>query len=573
MSSAISCQITAIGELLRNSGTLVVPPYQRNYAWEEENYSDLWFDIVETFNGSTEEYFLGSVVLDNSTAPNLTLIDGQQRVTTTTILICALKWHLVTNNLNELATLVTHDFLSHPDYDQTSLTPNLVLNLNDSQFFESHILTASDPKQLDTLTNEETVSPSNLQLASCYIYMCKQIATLVKEKGNLENVAQDIIAALREKVFVIRIDVANDLQAFTLFEALNNRGVELSEADLLKNHIFSTAEQHIEELKLNWETISQNLGHYSLMKFLRHHWNSTVGAVPSQGLFAAIKKRINTPDEALNFSNKITESSEFYGAILDPNHDLWQRINIDQPEAVKTGLNHLQLMRSEQCHILLMAILEQAPDQFHDYLIMIRNFTFRYSTIGGKNTSHLQRAYMKAAHAVRQEGGMPASVCFDHFFADLYPQDNQFHSTFAKKSIRITALARHILCEINNNLTKKEGGKTYSADNNDIDLEHILPKKYKDHWQEQSKNFPGGAHKYVHRLGNMTLISPESNRRLGNTDFATKKQRYIDNSLAITDRVLDEPKWSADAINRRQNWLASEAVKIWSFPQHASNKQ
>ena len=98
MSSAISCQITAIGELLRNSGTLVVPPYQRNYAWEEENYSDLWFDIVETFNGSTEEYFLGSVVLDNSTAPNLTLIDGQQRVTTTTILICALKWHLVTNN-------------------------------------------------------------------------------------------------------------------------------------------------------------------------------------------------------------------------------------------------------------------------------------------------------------------------------------------------------------------------------------------------------------------------------------------------------------------------------------------
>ena len=566
MSSAISCQITAIGELLRNSGKLIVPPYQRNYAWEEENYSDLWFDILETINGTTDEYFLGSVVLDNSTAPNLTLIDGQQRVTTTTILICALKWHLLSNELNDLATLVTQDFLNHPDYDHTSLTPNLVLNLNDSEFFERHILTATTPKHLDDLTNKENYSPSNLQLASCYIYMAKQIAKLVKERGSLEDVAQDIIAALREKVHIIRIDVANDLQAFTLFEALNNRGVELSEADLLKNHIFSTAEQHLNEVKTNWEIMCQNLGHYSLMKFLRHHWNSTVGTVPSQGLFAAIKKRINAPEEARNFSSKITESSEFYGAILEPTHDLWQRVSLENLGAIQTTLFHLSLMRTEQCYILLMAILEYAPEQFYDYLIMVRNFIFRYNTIGGKNTSYVQRAYMQAAQAIRQEGPMPAEDCFSRFFADLYPQDNQFQSTFAKKSIRITALARHILCEINNNLTQKQDSKQYSAASNDIDLEHILPKKYKDHWQQDAPNFPGGPHKYIHRLGNMTLISPDKNRRLGNADFATKQEMYQSDCLEITKRLLDEPQWSAEAINRRQNWLAGEAVKIWRFP-------
>ena len=511
MSSAISCQITAIGELLRNRGKLVVPPYQRNYAWEEENYSDLWFDILETFNGTTDEYFLGSVVLDNSTSPDLTLIDGQQRVTTTTILICALKWHLLSNELDDLATLVTHDFLSHPDYDHTSLTPNLVLNLNNSEFFERHILTTNDPKHLETLINDENYSPSNLQLASCYIYMAKQIAKLAKERGSLKDVAQDIIAALREKVQIIRIDVANDLQAFTLFEALHNRGVELSEADLIKNHIFSTAKQDIDELKTNWELMCQNLGYDYLIEYLKHYWNSTIGPLPSQGLLAGIKKRIDTAEKARNFSRQITESSEFYGAILDPNHDLWQRISLENKDEIKTNLFHLSLIRTEQHNILLMAILEHAPECFYDYLIMIKNFTFRYSTIGGKNTTQLQRTYMKAAQTIRQETPITAEACFLRFLSELYPPDSQFHSSFAKKIINNTALARHILCEINNNLSQGQDRKRYSAASQDIDLEHILPKKYQAHWQKEADHFPGGPHKYLNRIGNMTLISPEDN--------------------------------------------------------------
>lgn len=570
MPSAISCQITSIGELLRSSGNLSVPPYQRNYAWEEEHYSYLWDDIQQTFNDNTQEYFLGSVVIDNSTAPDLTIIDGQQRVTTTTIMICALKWHLLTNNLNELATLVSQDFLSRPDYDHHSLKPNLQLNLNDREFFERYIIDAHDPKLLNSLADEETHSPSNLQLARCYIYMCKRIEEFIKARQSLETVANDIITALREKVFLIRIEVEDDLKAFTLFEALNNRGVELSEADLLKNLIFSKAETHIEELKDNWEIMSQNLGHFSLLRFLKHHWNAIEGNVPNQGLFAAIKKRILTPEDALTLSNKITQSSEYYGAIIDTNHDLWQRVNIDKIDEIKILLNHLSLMRAEQCYILLMTVMEFMPENFYDYLLMVRNFTFRYTTIGGKSTSNAQRAYMKSAHAIRQEDPLSAQDCFNKFFADLYPHNNQFQSTFSKKSIRITALARHILSEINNNI-KKEDEKTFSAESLDIDLEHILPKKYKDHWQENMSHFKGGPQKYVHRLGNMTLISPELNRRLGNSDFITKKQVYQHDSLAITEGLLDEPIWSADAISRRQNWLASEAVKIWRYPLEKKN--
>ena len=566
MSSAISCQIISIGELLRASFKLTVPPYQRNYAWEEENYADLWTDILETFNDNGEEYFLGSVVLDNSTAPNFTLIDGQQRVTTTTILICALKWHLLSNNLNELATLVTQDFLSKPDYECGTLTPNLVLNLNDRHFFEQHIIPATDPEALIKMIKDESHTPSIQQLAECYQYMAQQIETLLRPGKNLEQVAHDMLRALREKVFVIRIDVVDDIQAFTLFEALNNRGVELSEADLLKNYIFSSAESHIDDLKANWEIMSQNLGHYSMMKFLRHYWNSKEGNQPSQGLLVAIKKRIKTPEQALEFSNRITESSEFYGAIIEPSHALWQRVNIEKIDEIKTCLRQLSMLRAEQCYILLMAILEFAPEKFYDYLIMIRNFTFRYTTIGGKNTAHVGRAYMRAAHAIRTDGAMSANETFSRFFQELYPKDSQFQSTFAKKSIRITALARHILSEINNNLKDEAATPRISEKSNGLDLEHILPKKFRDHWQKNAADFPGGLHKYVHRLGNMTLIAPELNRRLGNASFDIKKEVYKKDCLEVTKRVLEEPIWSADAISRRQNWLASEAVKIWRYP-------
>ncbi|GJM03739.1 MAG: hypothetical protein DHS20C08_22400 [Rhodomicrobium sp.] len=562
MSQAISSQITSIGELLRASGKLVVPPFQRNYAWGESNYADLWLDIQETLNGNTDEYFLGSVVIDNSTAPDLTLIDGQQRVTTTTILICALRWHLLFNNLNELSDLVSQDFLTRPDYDNQSLTSNLVLNLNDRDFFEQYILRSEDPERLGDVTDEESHSPSNLHLARCYIYMCKQIGQLIRKKQSLETVAHDIITALREKILLIRIDVADDVKAFTLFEVLNTRGVELSEADLLKNAIFSKAGQHLDELRLNWEIMGENIGHKPLMRFMQHHWISNHGNLPRQGLFPAIKKRVVTPHDALQFSERITTSSEYYGAMIEPSHDLWLHLENDHLDEIKRLLTSLNLMRTEQCYIPLLAALEICPTSFHKHLRMIRDFTFRYTTILGKSSSDATKAYMRAAHSLREDGPAPAEVIFDRFFSDLYPQDNEFHSAFSKKTIKIFALARHILAEIENNLTGPDGPQ-YSATDLNINLEHILPRKYKSYWPNCDADFQGGPHKYLNRLGNLTLLGRELNSDIGNTNFDNKKQLYASDCLEITKRMLEEPRWTADAISRRQNWLASEAVKIW----------
>lgn len=565
MSSAISCQITSIGELLRSSGKLIIPPYQRNYSWDEENYADLWMDIQDTFTGDLDEYFLGSVVIDNSSTPDLTLIDGQQRITTTTILICALKWHLLNAKLGELANLITQDFLNRPDYDNQTLQPNLELNLNNRDFFLKHIITADDPKTLQTIVEENNISSSNQHLAKCYILMCEQIAELAQDADSLETLANAVITSLREKVFVIRIDVEDDVKAYTFFETLNNRGVELSVIDLVKNYLFSISGPHLDEMRSNWEVMTKNLGQASIIQFFRHYWISHYAIVQNHGLMKAIKNKVRTAEQAREFSEQITRSSDYYGALQDPNHELWVHVALPETENIIAILKELSILRVQQCYILALSVLEHGPTQILDYLTMIKNFTFRYNTICGRSSSLLQRAYMHSAHSFRENPNLTAQAAFDQFFKQLYPHDNQFQSQFSKKIVKTTALARYILSEINNNIAEANAPHT-NADGVKVDLEHIAPKKFKPRWADKTSDFPGGLARYINRLGNMTLIDPKLNSHLGNADFKTKKQVYQEDCLSITERILDEQSWTAESINRRQNWLAGEALKIWRFP-------
>src|SRR5512138_3071120 len=94
MTSSITSQVMSLGSMLRSGDTYIVPPYQRNYSWEKIQFSDFWTDVSKTFGGASREYFLGSIVINNSQSPELIVIDGQQRLITTAVLLAALRSHL-----------------------------------------------------------------------------------------------------------------------------------------------------------------------------------------------------------------------------------------------------------------------------------------------------------------------------------------------------------------------------------------------------------------------------------------------------------------------------------------------
>jgi hypothetical protein len=565
MADSIACEVISVGNLLRSGNSYVVPPYQRNYAWEEDQYGVFWFDISKTFLGRTPEYFLGSIVINNAQIPQLFVIDGQQRLITTAVLLSALRNHLRAEGLLELASRIERSFLLTADEERSSSRPSLVLNRSDKVFYDTYIFHNRPAADLYRLAEDDTLSPSNRLLAECFRFMHRRFTELRSGEWNLEELTHAIITSLNSRVLVIRIDVKNDYDAFMLFETLNDRGLELSEADLLKNRLFAVSGERIHEVQANWDLMEHHLGSERLIKFVRHHWFSTRGQVSERGLYPDIKLTITDGETAVAYTNALCEASDLYAALTNSHHNIWSSFPNDQQPALREKIDTIEILRPEQLFIVLLAALEVDRRNFLELTRMLVTFTFRYNTICSLSPSNILQPFIAAARHIRETERADPAELFTKFLASLYPDDSQFHSAFARKVIRVNSQARYILAQINDFLTNNPSLRT-QLDPFATDLEHILPKRHNRSWETGRRDFPGGADKYVYRLGNMTLIAARLNRDLGNANFATKKKVYAQDKLEITRRVLDAEKWTHEEIKNRQNWLASLACKIWRYP-------
>ncbi len=566
MTTSISTRVTSLGSMLRGRETFIVPPYQRNYAWDERQYGGYWADISKTYRGATPEYFLGSVVVNNSQAPDLIVIDGQQRLITTAVLVSALRNHLKEEGMAGLASEIERDFLVKPDSHGYLLAPSLILNKTDKEFYERNIFQSRPAVEIGRLADDERSLPSNRLLAECFRYMHARIADIRKSGQSLEETARIIMDALDNRVFVIRIDVKDDYNAFVLFETLNDRGLELSEADLLKNYLFSISGEQLLETQRNWDVMEENLGSERMIRFVRHHWLSTRGAIGERGLYSDIKARIVTSGDAVSYSASLCEASDYYAALSDDGHRLWATFPHEQQPVLRELIKTIQILRPEQLFIVLLAALETDRRNFADLASMLVTFTFRYSTTCNLSPSNILGPFIQAARDIRLNREVSTLRLFKAYLAPIYPDDSQFHSAFSRKTIRSNAQARYILAKINDYLTSNPSLRTQS-DPFATDLEHILPRRFDSSWDTARRDFPGGADKYVYRIGNMTLIASKLNRELGNADFETKKRVFASDCLEITQKVLGAEKWTAEEIRSRQNWLASLACKIWRYPE------
>jgi len=566
MSKAISCQVVSVGNLMGAGDIFIVPAYQRNYAWEENQYGEFWLDISKAFSNNTPEYFLGSIVINNAMAPQLSVIDGQQRLITTAILLSALRNHLKADGQSKLAAQIEKEFLVTADNERQFSASCLVLNKSDKVFYETYLFHNRPAAEIYRLAEDDTLSPSNRLLAECFRYMHRRLGEMRSNDWALENLADAIVACLNTRVFIIRIDVKDDYDAFLLFETLNDRGLELSEADLLKNRLFAVSAESLSDVQNNWELMEHNLGSERLIKFVRHQWFSTRGQVSERGLYADIRQSVDTPETAIAYTDALCDASDHYAALSKPTHHIWLSFPNEQQPALRELIDTIDILRPEQLFIVLLAALEIDRRNFLELARMLTTFTFRYNTICNLSPSNILQPFIAAARHIRETGRADPAELFAKFLAGLYPDDSQFHSAFARKVIRVNSQARYILARINDFLTANPSLRT-QIDPFATDLEHILPKRYNRSWESSRRDFPGGPDKYVYRLGNMTLIAAKLNRDLGNANFATKKKVYAQDRLEITRKVLESEKWTHEEIKNRQNWLASMACKIWRYPE------
>ncbi|MBK7985892.1 MAG: DUF262 domain-containing protein [Ignavibacteria bacterium] len=230
---------TSLSGLLGNGITYKVPIFQRDYSWKEDNWNDLWEDIKILLN-SGKDHYMGAVVLQKVGEKKFLVIDGQQRFTTLSLLALAVIKRIQDlidsgtepENNRERISELRRGFLGQKDPASLHYSSKLFLNENNDPFYQRNLLQLISPQ------NERTLIDSDRLLWQAFSYFYNKIGELLPNASGAE-LATFLSKSVGDKTMFIKIEVEDELSAYTLFETLNYRGVDLTVTDLLKNYLFS----------------------------------------------------------------------------------------------------------------------------------------------------------------------------------------------------------------------------------------------------------------------------------------------------------------------------------------------
>lgn len=303
-----------------------VPRFQRDYSWGSDEWDDLWQDIVGLFEDDSEPaHYLGYLVLQSSDSKQFDIIDGQQRMTTLSIMILAGLAHLddliksdldADSNRQRKAQLQS----SYVGYlDPVTLVPQskLTLNRHNNRFYQTYLVPLEHIPGRGLNTSEH-------QLRKAFGWFKERIKARVGSQPESGKNFAGFIDKLVDRLFFTVITVTDELNAFKVFETLNARGVRLSATDLLKNYLFSiistgdTHETEVQALEDLWERIVGVLGSESFPEFLRIYWNSGHKLVRKTNLFKAVREDIKTRQDAFSLVRNFDYYADVYTALRDP---------------------------------------------------------------------------------------------------------------------------------------------------------------------------------------------------------------------------------------------------------------
>lgn len=543
-----------IGEVLRRPVSYVVPVNQRDFAWTLEEVDLLWQDIVSAHEEEREEYFLGAIVLAPSEAHahTLEIVDGQQRMAALSMMLAAIHRTWKDRGDDEQAAEVFRDYLGSRDRKTREISPKLRLNETNDPVFQAVALegkTVADAER-------KTWPKSNRLLYEASERFRELLGEWLKKNPEPEEALIDLEKYIAGNANVIVIEVGDEYDAFVIFETLNDRGLELAVADLVKNYLFSLAADRLEAFKHAWSEISLLVGSENLTPFLRHLWLSEYQFVRERDLYRSLRDKVKTKTLARQFVEKMRRAADLYASLLNADAPYWT----EAPEDARERLKELRLFRAVQFRPLALAIMEEGSgDQVAQMLRLLSVLTFRYTIVSGYNASQLERIYSDAAMAVRKSKKTNVKAIFD-LVKDVYVDDRRFTENFSQATFGKAELARYVLVKLNDAM-EKDGA--LGAKEKAISLEHIMPRNPGKGWANAVA--PGtDPDDWVGVIGNLTLLEKPVNRGLANKDFLAKKREgYIPSKLALNAAVAKKDQWTWKEIEERSQALAEVARDVW----------
>lgn len=561
---SLTFDFKGIGSLLK-VGRLRIPPNQREYSWEEKQINDMFQDFSTAIRKRQSTYFLGTIVVSKGAKTVPEVVDGQQRLATTTILLAAIRDYLYLQNEVKMQVSVENDFLVTIDRRNKEDVAKLTLNIDDNEFFKKRIISLPNSTER-TSVQEKKESHKRISFAALKAQQLVQDIVRGQTQPNVDEILNEWLEFIENKATVILLTVPDEMNAFTMFETLNDRGLRTSQADLLKNYLFREAGDRLTEAQQKWSKMVSTLETLGIedivMTYLRHLVITLYGPTREKEIFTKIQTEVSGRGASIAFLEKLAEYADSYAALFTPTHLKWN----SYPNQIRDSINVFRELKVQQIRPLMLAVAQHFEPKEAD--IAFRSFicwTVRFLIYGGLGGGQLEEAYGVKAHDVA-DSRIKTTKELLSALSNVIPTDKQFEEAFSSARVSQHYLARYYLRAIEACLRGETDQPELKPvqDPSLVNLEHIIPQEPEQNWTHIDVET---ADAYTKRIGNMTLMKTKTNSSFGNAPFQIKRKEFEKSQLYLNKQIYEDTdaktKWGPKEINERQKKLAKTAVKTW----------
>ncbi len=551
---AIGFDQLGIGEILKRYW-LSVPPNQRDYAWEKSHVENLLEDITLAMHTDEVQHFLGSIVTIKSDEDRLEVTDGQQRLATTTLIYAAMR-EILGDSLPNLRTVLESHLWTIDDLSLDE-APKLTLNSADSTVFHSLVLHGHVGAGYVENRKSHKLLKQAYELAKDHL---KKIVSTLPEKEKWVAF-QRWSSYMEKKTKVILLTVDSAANSFRMFETLNDRGLKVSQSDLVKNYIFGQADKRIDDAQSYWASLRGTLEALDdddiMMNFIRHALMVTNGFLQKKNIYDAIQRTTRGPQSSVALLATWDSLSSDYVALENPESSSWNGF----PATIRKNIEVLNLFNIAPLKPLLLAAAKKMSKKEASLVFeRVVAIGVRLIIASRTTTQSVEKPLGDVARRI-WDGEITTSKATIEALSGAIPNNEQFKEAFEVATVSQPKFARYYLRSIERVLNNEaEPHHIPSDDPSSITLEHVLPLKPEANWPDWSEE---EVKAFSKRIGNMALLRASLNSTLKSKSFADKRDTLKASPYATTSMIGEYSSWLSDDIRDRQTKLAEHALKAW----------
>ena len=545
-----------LGELITQKKLFRVPPHQRSYSWTSEAVSTFLSDIETAFTNKSAEYFVGLVVIQGPVDGEWVLLDGQQRLTTITLVYVAIRSWLEFNDLADDAKQIQNEFLGvrrlGGDYSS-----RLLLNFENSEVLDELVQRPASLRDLSDRARELPKRSSNRLMLESAIECTRWVDRIAQEAGNSKAVgAQQLFKLatyIETKIKVVSVEVSDEVDAFTLFESLNDRGLELSALDLIKNYTFSQVKVATDQLQFLWDRLLEQLEEANRDDFLKVFWTSRYGVIQKTHLFRSIRNRYAGEEKVLQLVEELRRDSYLLSAIDDAEHAFWAEFS----NVVRDQIYVLDGLGSKQARpVVLSGLLHLSSETLAELLRCVVTTIVRYQIVGRGRTGVMEKVFGQLC-VLMEQGQVATREDIRRFFSqsDLKVDDQKFYTEFAEH--RETKPARYAYFLAAMELEQRRGAGLRSDSST---VQQILSTSGLVSIGSVIGPYGLGPFEEASMIGNFALVETEISELLLTNQHELSRSSFLSATTALPLPNRDDlPKY----IRRRSYQLADIAAMTW----------